>query len=207
MISKEKVVEMVSILTDEIIANEVYFCELDAHAGDGDFGMSLAKGFRELKSGWDTLDRETIGSFLKSCAMVIAEFCGGASGPIWGSGFIGAARYSKDKEHLNYAEFAEMLSAAAENIMKRGGAKVGDKTLLDALVPAAEALKANAQYTPDLNTFLKEGACAAVKGAEETKFITATKGRASYLGERSLNFPDAGAYAIGILFTKIAEKI
>jgi dihydroxyacetone kinase len=198
--------KIVSIMTDVIIKNEVPFCELDSAAGDGDFGMSLAKGFRELKKEWDNLEREDAGAFIKSCGNVIAEYCGGASGPIWGGGFKAAGRYAAEKTSLSLAELAETLGAAADGIMKRGGAKPGDKTLLDALVPTVDALKASAAAGDDVKTFLKKGADAAVAGGEATKNMIASRGRASYVGERSLTYPDAGATALGVIFTEIANS-
>jgi dihydroxyacetone kinase len=205
MFSLNDIEKIISVMTEVILKNEVYFCELDSAAGDGDFGMSLAKGFRELKNEWNNLDRSDIGAFVKSCGFVIAEHCGGASGPIWGGAFKAAGKYAAEKSTLSLAEFAEMMQSAADGIMKRGGAKPGDKTLLDALVPAIDALKVAAAAGDDKQTALKAGASAAVKGAEATKNMIASRGRASYVGERSLTYPDAGAAALGIIFTSIAE--
>ncbi len=205
--STETIIKMVDILATGAIENEVYFCELDSHAGDGDFGMSLAKGFKQLKTEWEEIDKTSINTFLKGCGMIITEHCGGASGPIWGTAFMSAARFAKGIDSLTKLEFAKMMQATADGIMKRGGAKLGDKTLLDALIPACDALLLAAEKDSSISDMLQDGANAAVAGAEKTKDIIATKGRASYLGERSINYPDAGATAIGILFTKIAEEI
>ena len=96
-LSVSNVVKIVDYMSDVIIENEVYFCELDSIAGDGDFGMSVAKGFKVLKNEWEELPKEDIGAFLKACGMIITEHCGGASGPIWGSAFRSAAKYAKGK--------------------------------------------------------------------------------------------------------------
>lgn len=201
------IVGMVEEMAKLIIDKEVEFCELDSFAGDGDFGMSLAKGFRQLKLEWAELPQEDIGEFLKGCAMVIIEHCGGASGPIWGSAFRSAAKYAKGKTELSGLELAELLENAVEGIQKRGGAKLGDKTLLDALIPAAAAQRKSAENGEALLVSMRKGAEAAVQGAEQTKDIVASKGRASYVGERSLSHPDAGATAIGILFTGIVDRM
>lgn len=201
------IVVMIDEMAKLIIEKEVEFCELDSFAGDGDFGMSLAKGFRQLKLEWEELPQEEIGEFLKACGMVIIEHCGGASGPIWGSAFRSAAKYAKGRTELSGLELAELLEHAAEGIQKRGGAKLGDKTLLDALIPAAEAQRKSAENGEELLTSMRKGAEAAVQGAEHTKDIIASKGRASYVGERSLSHPDAGATAIGILFTGIVDRM
>jgi phosphoenolpyruvate---glycerone phosphotransferase subunit DhaL len=201
------IVNIVDHMSDIIIENEVYFCELDSVAGDGDFGMSLAKGFKVLKNEWSELPKEEVGSFLKECGMLITEYCGGASGPIWGSAFRSMGKYANGKIVVSLEELGEMLQSAVDGIQKRGGAKLGDKTLLDALIPATESLKVSATADEDLLLAMKKSAAEAVSGAEKTKEIVATKGRASYVGERSINFPDAGATAVGIIFTKITGSL
>ncbi len=200
-------------MADIIIENEVPFCELDSAAGDGDFGMSIAKGFRQLKKEWNDLDFDDIGSFLRSASMVIMEYCGGASGPIWGSGFRGAARAAGDATEIGLAELAEMMQASVKSIQKTGersfgrGAQVGDKTLIDALAPAADSLTASAKAGEELVPAMKKAAQAAVEGAERTKNIVAKMGRAGTVGERSLGHPDAGAYGFGVIFTGRVESL
>ena len=203
--TKEQVVRTVAAMCDIIIENEVPFCELDSVAGDGDFGMSLAKGFKVVKAEWANHSQEDIGAFLKDCGMIITEHCGGASGPIWGSGFRAMGRYAQGKETLTLAETGEMVQAAIDAVQKRGGAKLGDKTLLDALIPAVESVKASGAAGETFAVALPKAAAAAVDGGERTKLIAATKGRASYVGDRSINFPDAGATAIGIIFTRLLQ--
>lgn len=193
-------------MAEVIIEKEVYFCELDSVAGDGDFGMSLAKGFKVLKREWETLSKENIGDFLNECSMLIMEHCGGASGPIWGSAFRAMGKYAAGKTELNLAELAELFQSAVDGIQKKGKAKLGDKTLLDALIPAAESLKESAISGEDISVAMRKSAACAVKGAEKTKEFAASKGRASYLGERSINHPDAGATAIGVILTALTSK-
>lgn len=197
---------MLEVMTQVIITNEVRFCELDSAAGDGDFGMSIAKGFNALKKEWAELPDEDVGALLKACAMVIMEYCGGASGPIWGSAFSGAARSAKGKAAVSLADFAEMGEAAVAAIQKKGGAKEGDKTLLDALIPAVRTLRAGADAGAGFRGTLARAAQSAVDGAEATRKMVASRGRASYVGERSLNHPDAGAFALGVIFTEVAAK-
>ncbi len=205
MLTTQNIVDIVKKMTEVIIENEIPFCELDSHAGDGDFGMSLAKGFKQVKAQFDDLPKDDIGNFLKETGMIITEYCGGASGPIWGSAFRSAGKYAMDKTELNLEELSSLLQAAVDGIQKRGGAKLGDKTLLDALIPATESLKESANKQLDIVEAMKISAKEAVIGAENTKNIVASKGRATYVGERSISHPDAGATAIGIIFTKIAE--
>ena len=202
-----ELVNIVDTMSNIIMENEVYFCELDSAAGDGDFGMSLSKGFKVLKDEWENLPKDDIGAFLKECGMLITEHCGGASGPIWGSAFRATGKYAKGKTELNLKELGELLQSAVDGIQKTGGAKLGDKTLLDALIPATESLKKSSEAGEDMLEAMKKSAAEAVLGGEKTKEIVAKRGRASYLGERSISFPDAGATAIGIIFTGIVEKI
>ncbi len=200
-------VRIIDLMSEIIIKNEVYFCELDSVAGDGDFGMSVAKGFKQLKSEWEDLSTDDIGAFLKDCGMIITEYCGGASGPIWGSAFLGAAKSVKGKTEIELAEFAQLMQSAVDAIQNRGKAKLGDKTLLDALIPATESLKASSLTGSNILEAMQLSAEAAREGAEKTKDMVASKGRASYVGERSLSFPDAGAMALGIIFTEIAQTL
>jgi len=204
--TKDQVIGTIASMCDIIIENEVPFCELDSAAGDGDFGMSLAKGFKIVKAEWDNHSRDDIGAFLKDCGMIITEHCGGASGPIWGSAFRAMGKSAQGKETLNLVELGDMVQAAIDAVQKRGGAKLGDKTLLDALIPAVESIKASGAAAESFTVALPKGAAAAVQGGENTKLIAATKGRASYVGDRSISFPDAGATAIGIIYTRLMAR-
>lgn len=216
VITLNNMIYLVDKMSDVIIKNEVPFCELDTHAGDGDFGMSVAKGFKQLKREWHSIvDQEnvTIGSFLDGCSMIIMEHCGGASGPIWGGAFRAASKAAGEKRELTVKEFAEVLQAALQGIQSIGersfgrGAVVGDKTLVDALAPCVESWLASALNEEDMKTAFEKGAEAAVKGAEYTKEIVARMGRAGTVGERSLGYPDAGAHALGVIFTEIAGSL
>ncbi len=202
-LNTQTMIDIVNKMGEIIIANEVYFCELDSVAGDGDFGMSVAKGFKQLKTEWDDISKDDIGSFLKDSGMIITEYCGGASGPIWGSAFRAAGKSAKGKTEVTMSEFADLMEAAVAGIQKRGNAQLGDKTLLDALIPTTVSLRASAVASDEWAEAFKKGADAAREGAEKTKSMVAKKGRASYVGERSLDHPDAGAMALGIIFTDI----
>ena len=211
----ENLVYMVDVMSACIIKNEVPFCELDAHAGDGDFGMSVAKGFRQLKTEWSEIigTTNTIGEFLEKCSLIIMEHCGGASGPIWGSAFRGAGKKAGPVESMTLSQLAEMMAAAVSAIQNTGertfgrGAVVGDKTLIDALVPAVDSLRNSALTGHNFKTALEESAKAAVSGAKSTSKIAARMGRAGTVGDRSIGHPDAGAHALGIIFTDLSEKI
>ncbi len=212
-ITKDNLLYIIDKMSAVIIENEVPFCELDSHAGDGDFGMSVAKGFKQLKREWATIkEQDTIGKILEECSMVIMEYCGGASGPIWGSAFRAAGKVAGNCTELSVEGFAKMMQAAVDGIQKTGersfgrGAVVGDKTLIDALVPCADTWSA-AKNDNDIVEVFKAAAAAAVDGAEKTKEIVARMGRAGTVGERSLGYPDAGAHGLGVIFTEIANTL
>lgn len=199
---------LVNKMADIIIAHEVDFCEADRN-GDGDFGMSIAKGFNQLKKDWDTRDKSNIGTFLMSVSEIIMEYCGGASGPLWGSAFRYAGKAAQEAEEIGVQELAQILEAAVKGIQETGkrsfgkGAEVGDKTMIDALAPAADSLKNSAENGDSLIQAMEKAAQAAVEGAEKTKEFSASLGRASNMGDRSIGFPDAGAYGIGVIFTEL----
>ncbi|MBE0450275.1 MAG: dihydroxyacetone kinase subunit DhaK [Clostridia bacterium] len=206
---------MIDAMSACIIKNEVPFCELDSHAGDGDFGMSVAKGFKQLKREWNDLIKESksIGDFLEACSLIIMEHCGGASGPIWGSAFRGAGKQAGAATEIDLNQFVEIMQASAKAIQKTGersfgrGAVVGDKTLIDALVPAITSLKQSAKDGISIKSALELSAKAAVQGADATKGIVARMGRAGTVGDRSIGHPDAGAHALGVIFTEISNKM
>lgn len=213
-LSLQNIVYLIDQMSEVIIENELPFCELDAHAGDGDFGMSVAKGFKQLKSEWNDLlthHLRDIGDFLDACSMIIMEHCGGASGPIWGSAFRAASKYAGQKQELSVHEVAEMMQAVVKGIQDTGersfgrGAVVGDKTLIDALVPFADAWTQSGEQGEDMKPAAIKAAEAAVLGAQKTADIVARMGRAGTVGERSIGYPDAGAYALGVIFTELAK--
>ena len=205
---------IVDLLAKEIIEREDQFSKLDSVAGDGDFGASIAKGFRRLKDEWaHVTTANDIGDFLENCAMIIMEHCGGASGPVWGSAFRGMAKSTAKKSSLDTQAVADMLKAAVQSIQATGersfgrGAVVGDKTLIDALIPCAEQWQKSAKNNDSLKEALQKGAKAAKQGADSTKDIVARMGRAGNVGERSLGHPDAGAQALAVLFEVIAKEV
>lgn len=213
-ISLNNIIYIVDKMSESIIKNEVFFCDLDAHAGDGDFGMSVAKGFRQLKREWKKmLKNSTIGGFLMDASMVIMEYCGGASGPIWGSAFRAAGLFSGERTELTVTEFAQLMQAAVKGIQDTGersfgrGAVVGDKTLIDALVPCADTWSAESEKLDGVKELFDKGAKAAVDGAKFTEQIVARMGRAGTVGDRSLGYPDAGAHALGVIFTEVSAAL
>jgi dihydroxyacetone kinase phosphoprotein-dependent L subunit len=192
-----------------IVDNAVYFAQLDSVVGDGDFGYSLRNGFEVVASDYDSFDRTNPGTLLKKIGIVISGKVGGVSGPIWGTAFLRAGAAAGDKTELTPEDVVAMLRAAITGIMARGGASLGEKTLLDALSPATDSLEAaigDPAFQGDHGmAAIQRAADVAVKAAEETKSMLAMRGRAAYTGERSIGSVDAGATAIGVILQAIAS--
>lgn len=196
---------IVRTMADVSLENEHYFAELDGVCGDGDFGISLANGFRKLMDEWDSLDRSSPGTFLKKVSMIITSRVGGVSGAIWGTAFMRAGMTAGDKSDLTWEDVVAMLRSAEEGMKKRGQSGLGDKTLLDGFIPALdefESVKKNGGTTQEaLNA-------AAAKARAQTEVIKpwiAKRGRASYTGERSCDTYDAGSIAVAMMAERIAE--
>lgn len=193
-----------------IVDNAEYFAHLDSIVGDGDFGYSLRNGFEVVASDYDTFDHSSVGSILKKIGLVVSGKVGGVSGPIWGTAFLRAGVTAGDKTALSPEDVIAMLRASIAGVMARGGASLGEKTLLDALVPATDSLEAaisDPAFQGDHGVAaIQRAADVAVKAAEETKSMLAMRGRAAYTGERSIGSVDAGATAIGVILTAIAAK-
>jgi dihydroxyacetone kinase phosphoprotein-dependent L subunit len=179
-----------------VLRNEHYYADLDGLAGDGDFGTSLATGFRQIEKEWDEIPKTDIGAMLLKISMIVSKHVGGSSGPIWGTGFMKAALLTRGKDAITLEDLATMLGSAIEGIQARGGARLGDKTLLDALIPVHEKLQAAGE---DKAATLKDAASAADAAVDETRSLRAGRGRASQVGERSIGTPDPGIVAIATI--------
>jgi dihydroxyacetone kinase-like protein len=198
--------QLVRMIADTCLENEKYFCDLDAVVGDGDFGYSLARGFGKLVEDWDTLEYDDVSGLLKRSALVLSSRIGGTSGPIWGTAFLRASTALKDKPDPSSADAVAALRAAIEGIKARGNADVGNKTLLDALIPATDRLEQEFAGGADTAGALAAAAATARESAEATNGMLAQRGRASYTGERSRESPDAGAIAVAVLFERVSSE-
>jgi phosphoenolpyruvate---glycerone phosphotransferase subunit DhaL len=208
--SAQQVTEsVVRAIAQAAVANEARFSELDSVVGDGDFGFSLARGFEKVLAEFDGLDRSSPGTFLKKVGLIITSRCGGTSGPLWGTAFLRAGASLGDRSGLGPAEVVASLRAAFGGIAQRGGAALGDKTLLDALGPFIDRFEAEVGAgAPDqLARALDEAVAAAESAAEATAGLVAKRGRAAYTGERSRGALDPGAVAVGVLAKAVADAL
>ncbi|HWO09690.1 MAG TPA: dihydroxyacetone kinase subunit DhaL [Polyangiaceae bacterium] len=208
--STQRVVEqVVRTIAQTAVDNEARFSALDAVVGDGDFGFSLARGFERVLAELDQLDRRTPGAFLKRVAVIITSRCGGTSGPIWGTAFLRAGAALGERVELGGADVVAMLRAAFTGIAQRGGAALGDKTLLDALGPFIDRFEAElgGGSPRELLDALERAAEAAHAAAEATASLVAKRGRAAYTGERSRGSVDPGAIALAVIAKEIVASL
>jgi phosphoenolpyruvate---glycerone phosphotransferase subunit DhaL len=196
---------VVRLLAKTVLDNEAYFSELDGVVGDGDFGYSIARGFEKVLQEWDTMDHSLPGNVLKKVSSVIVSAVGGVSGTIWGTAFLRAGMTLGTKPDITRPDVIAMFRSAIEGIKKRGQTDLGDKTLLDALIPAVNQLEQAFAERKETTVALEEAAAAARQSAEATRPMIAKKGRAAYTGERSIGTLDAGAVAMAVLFEAVSK--
>ena len=189
-----------------VLKNEQHFSELDALAGDGDFGFSLAAGFRVIEADLPTLDKSSISAFLLKLSMIISKHVGGSSGPLWGTAFMRAGMIAKDKAVLTLEDLEKIAQAAIEGIQARGGAQPGDKTLIDSLIPIRDAIGAHARGDHDNNAALRDAAVAAADAAEKAKSWVARRGRQQFTGDRSSGTPDPGMVAVATILGDLCTE-
>ncbi len=194
---------VVRTIAQTAVDNETYFCELDAVVGDGDFGYSLARGFEIVVSDWEAMEYADIGGLLKKTAITLTKRIGGTSGPIWGTAFLRAGGALTDKPQPTGEEVIAAFRAAIEGIKQRGNTDLGDKTLLDALVPAVDVLEA--ELPGGAAQAIEKAAVQARESAEATKGMLAQRGRASYTGDRSRDSVDAGAIGVAVMFEAVSK--
>ncbi|MDD9206525.1 dihydroxyacetone kinase subunit DhaL [Georgenia sp. 10Sc9-8] len=186
-----------------VAENRIALIELDRAIGDGDHGENLDRGYSAVAGRLEQADPQTAGDVLKSLATTLMSTVGGAAGPLYGTAFLRGAKVAT--EDLDAAGVAALLEAGVEGVTARGKAEEGEKTMVDAWLPAARAARAAAEAGQSAVQALQAAAEAARAGAEATEPMVATKGRASYLGERSRGHRDPGAQSSALLLTAAAE--
>lgn len=207
MINSAKTIEILKAMADRIEAEKDYLTELDNEIADGDHGVNMAKGFNAVVPKISTMVGKDIGSLLKTTGMTLVSTVGGSAGPLYGTAFMKAGAALRDKMEIDGKDLVVALEAAIGGIQMRGKANVGEKTMLDAICPAYDAIKAAVEAGDDIKTALTKGVEAARDGVEYTKTIKATKGRASYIGDRSIGHQDPGATSSLYLMEAMLEQL
>ena len=205
MADSSKVIAIIEKIIADVDEQKLFLTELDNVIGDGDHGINLARGFDAVKDVMPTFEGKDIGAVMKTIGMKLVSTVGGASGPLYGTAFMKAGAYLNGKQEMNMDDFIGMMEVAIDGIQKRGKAVQGEKTMLDAMIPAYEAMKASYEADADVKKALDAGVAAAEEGIEYTKTIIATKGRASYLGERSIGHQDPGATSFTLMLKAVQE--
>jgi dihydroxyacetone kinase-like protein len=191
----------------EVTANRNLLTQLDAAIGDADHGINLDRGMTDVVAALDVLAAVSPGVLLKTTGMTLVRTVGGASGPLYGTFFLRMSAAVGDAETLDPVRFAAALRAGLDGVVARGRAQAGDKTMYDALAPACDALDAAFAARLDLATALQRAAAAAATGRDATTPMLARKGRASYLGERSVGHQDPGATSSALLVSSLARVL
>jgi dihydroxyacetone kinase-like protein len=192
----------------QIKANSEYLTQLDAAIGDGDHGTNMRRGFDAVGQALAGQgDATAPGQLLILAGKTLVATVGGASGPLWGSAFRWAGRALPEAEEFDGHGLAAALDAAVEGVVELGAAAPGDKTMVDALQPAATALREALDNGQSLAQAARAAADAAQQGAEATVPMQARKGRASYLGERSIGHQDPGATSAAIILAALSQAI
>jgi len=187
--------------------NKAYLTELDSPIGDADHGTNIARGFKVIVEKLPTVADKDIGAIFKLMAMTLMSAVGGASGLLYGNFFMKAAAAANGKDELTPAEVAAVFTAGKDGIIQRGRAEVGDKTMIDAWDPALAALQSAVDGGQSLAQALQGTAAAAETGMKATIPLQARKGRASYLGERSIGHQDPGATSTYLLLHELAKIV
>jgi len=193
IVNSETVKSIILDISKDIEDHKEYLTELDAAIGDGDHGSNLSKGFRKVSEKLSKSEFKNIGDVLKATAMDLISTVGGASGPLYGSFFLKAGAAMKDKQEMNFEDLCNMFDAATEGVKSRGKSDINEKTMLDVLIPVSKSFRDSLSKNLDIVESLKLAVDIAHERCEFTKTIIATKGRASYLGERSIGHIDPGA--------------
>lgn len=198
---KKLLLGLLEAVSHKLIAAEKTLTELDSAIGDGDCGASIKKGFESVVEKLPSLEEQSMGTILKQAGLTISSNIGGVSGAIYATGFMRAGKSIGDKEQVTLQDIHEALQAALAGIKERGeGTQVGDKTMVDALEPAINAFGDAASEGSGVSVILEKALAAARKGSDSTISLQAKRGRASYLGERSIGHRDAGSMVICLMF-------
>ncbi len=207
MTDSKKITSIIKEIGNVIQKEKDFLTELDSFIGDADHGINMARGFKEVEKKLPGLEDKDVGTILKTVGMTLVSTVGGASGPLYGTAFMKAGMAIGAKNDIDGDDFITALNAAVEGIKMRGKSHEGEKTMLDALIPALNTIKKVYEENKDFKAALEQGIKAAEEGVEYTKTIIATKGRASYLGERSIGHQDPGATSSYLMLKAICSII
>lgn len=206
-VTKEQVVRWLEATAAVLEANKGYLTDLDSAIGDADHGTNMDRGFKKVMEKLPTVADKDIGNILKTVGMTLISSVGGASGPLYGTFFMNGGMAADAKEELSDADLLNVLQRAVDGIVQRGRAQPGDKTMIDALGPALAALRSSVEAGAGVAQGLSAAVAAAEQGMKDTIPMQARKGRASYLGERSIGHQDPGATSSFLILNALLETL
>jgi dihydroxyacetone kinase-like protein len=207
MVTKQQIIQWLQSIAVVLEQNKDYLTELDAAIGDADHGINMNRGFQKVASQLPGVADTDIGSILKTVSMTLISSVGGASGPLYGTMFLRASTAVAGKSELTDEDMVGLLQAAVDGVVQRGKANLGDKTMLDALSPASDALRQAVANGASTQEALEQAVAAAGQGMKDTIGLVAKKGRASYLGDRSANHQDPGATSAYLILKTLLETV
>ena len=207
MASKDQVVQWLKNLAGVLTENKEYLTQLDSAIGDADHGTNMKRGFDKVMEKLPGVADKDIGNILKTTGMTLISSVGGASGPLYGTFFMRAGMSAAAKEELSGEDLAALLQAGVDGLIQRGRAQLGDKTMIDTWMPALDAMRKSLGEGNDTITALEAAVQAAEQGMEDTIPLQAKKGRASYLGERSIGHQDPGATSSYLMLKTLLETL
>jgi dihydroxyacetone kinase-like protein len=205
-IGSDDLVRFLELYAQRIAERKVELTDLDSQIGDADHGINMDRGFTAVLAKLPDLRGSDLGTIAKTVGMTLISTVGGASGPLYGTFFLRLSTALGERQSVPLPEFAAAVRAGLEGVKQRGKAQLDDKTMVDAMTPAVEALEGAADGG-DLNAALAAAAEAAAAGRDRITPLVARKGRASYLGERSANHQDPGATSTTILFEALRDAV
>ena len=204
---KQTIINWLQKFTDTIAQNKDYLTELDAAIGDADHGINMERGFKKAIEKLPTVEDKDIGTILKTVSLTLISSVGGASGPLYGTFFLRASTAVAGKQELDAENILELLKTGLEGIIARGKTQLGDKTMVDSLHPAVMAFQQAINDGVDITNAVEKAVAAAELGMKETIPMIAKKGRASYLGERSVGHQDPGATSVYLMLKSLDESL
>ena len=207
MVTKQQIIQWLQSIAVVLEQNKDYLTELDAAIGDADHGINMNRGFQKVASQLPSVADTDIGNILKTVSMTLISSVGGASGPLYGTMFLRASTAVAGKSELTDDDMVALLQAAVDGVVQRGKANLGDKTMLDALSPASDALRQAVVNGASTQEALEQAVAAAEQGMKDTIGLVAKKGRASYLGDRSANHQDPGATSAYLILKTLLETV
>ncbi|MEH2182406.1 dihydroxyacetone kinase subunit DhaL [Nostoc sp.] len=192
MVTQAQILQWLQAYATEIEQNKAYLTELDAAIGDADHGINMDRGFKKVNAQLPTVADKDIGNILKAVSMTLISSIGGASGPLYGTWFLRASTAAVGKQELTQQDVLELLQTGLDGVLQRGKAQLGDKTMVDVLSPAVATFEQAVREGKGTLEAMQQAVAAAQRGLQETIPMQARKGRASYLGERSVGHQDPG---------------